>query len=278
MSFSIFELSRFKGRPLNLYYFKIGEQPSEFIAFSDGERPITVDGVTYDPQPVKRSRITSSGSLDKAQLSINVSRRNPLFEIYRVYPPSFVVTAIVRQGHYGDPDNQFLAIWSGRIVDFEVLANEVSFKCEPAGTSVKTPGLRRNMQRGCMHALYGDQCRAVPKPKTVQAAAVTSSHITLAAGWNGALPAAKFLGGTVQWTPAASPRVVRTIMDVSSDGLTLRVGGNTMGLAPGGTLIALAGCNHYMSDCKEVHDNILNYGGCDWIPNENPVGSTNQFY
>lgn len=278
MSFAFFELSRFKGRPLNLYYFKVGDGPSDYIAFSDGERPITVGGVVYAPKPVKRGRIASSGSLDKTQLAISVSKNNPLFEIYRVYPPSYVVTLVIRQGHYGDPDNQFLVIWSGRIVDFEAMGNEVSFKCEPAGTSVKTPGLRRNMQRGCMHALYGPQCKAVPKPKTAEAAAVLPGYVTLPAGWNGAIPAAKFLGGTIQWTPAGSPRYLRTILDVSSDGNTLRVAGNTQGLAVGDEVTMLAGCNHWMTDCEDLHDNILNYGGCDWIPVENPVGSTNQFY
>lgn len=278
MSFSFFETSRFKGRPLNLYYFKTGDLPGDFIAFSDGERNITVGGVVYKAEPVKRSRIASSGSLDKAQLSINVSRKNPLFEIYRVYPPSYVVTVVVRQGHYGDPDNQFLAIWSGRIVDFESMGNEVSFKCEPAGTSARTPGLRRNMQRGCMHALYGPQCKAEPKPKVAEAAAVTGGHITLPAGWNGAIAAEKFVGGTIQWLPVDGLRVTRTVLDVSSDGLTLRVAGNTQGLAVGAEVTALAGCNHWMTDCKELHDNILNYGGCDWIPVQNPVGSTNQFY
>lgn len=278
MSFSIFELSRFKARPLNLYLFKTGAEAGEYLAFTDGERPITVGGIVYSPAPMKRGRITSSGSLDKSQLEITTTKSSPLFEIYRVYPPSFVITVVVKQGHYGDPDNQFLSIWSGRIADFEAQGNEVTFQCEPAGTSIRTPGLRRNFQRGCMHALYGPQCRATPHPIDTEVIGLVPGFITLDSGWNGSVPSPKFTGGTVGWTPTGGPRYLRTILSVSDDGLTLRVAGTTQALEVGDTVTVLVGCNHQMTDCMDLHDNILNYGGDDWIPTDNPVGNSNQFY
>lgn len=278
MSFSIFELSRFKGRPINLYFFKTGSEANEYLAFSDGERAVTIAGITYTPAPIKRGRISSSGSLDRSQLSVSVTKNNPLFELYRVYPPSYAATLIVRQGHYDDTDSQFLSIWSGRIVDFEAVGNEVTFQCEPAGTSVRSPGLRRNFQRGCMHALYGSQCRATPAPVTTEAVSVAAGAVTLPPLWNGAVGAAKYIGGTAQWTPANSPRYLRNILNVSSDGLTLFLAGTTQALLTGGTVIVTPGCNHHMTDCEELHDNILNYGGSDWIPTDNPVGNSNQFY
>jgi hypothetical protein len=33
-----------------------------------------------------------------------------------------------------------------------------------------------------------------------------------------------------------------------------------------------------MSDCQDVFNNILNHGGCPWIPLKNPIGNRNQYY
>ena len=277
MSFSIFELSRFKGKPLNLYYFKIGPGANDYYAFTDGERELTLSGVVYSPVQIRRGRISSSGSLDKSTLEIQVPKTNPLFEIYRVYPPNFVVTMIVKQGHYGDPDNQFLSIWSGRVINFSIEGNEVSFSCEPVGTSTRRPGLRRNYQYGCPHDLYGaSTCKAtkVGTPFVIQA--LTGGTLTLPNGWNGSLDAAKFIGGLVEWSPSSGALASRSIIRASGNVLT--IAGLTQGLSIGDSVNVIVGCNHQMSDCSTIHGNIPNFGGQPWIPTENPIGYTNQYY
>lgn len=276
MSFSIFELSRFKGRPLNLYYFKIGHGAGDYLAFTDGERELTLAGIVYGPAQIKRGRITSSGSLDKSTLDVQMPRTNPLVELFRVYPPNFVVTLVVRQGHYGDADNQFLAIWSGRIINFEISGNEASFGCEPVGTSVRRPALRRNYQYGCPHALYGPHCGAAKNSVPKVVLALSGSTVTLPSGWNGAIDPAKFIGGVVEWSPPTGATAVRTIIRIAGDVLTLA--GITQGLSVGDTVGLVVGCNHQMSDCGTIHGNIVNYGGQPWIPTVNPVGNANQYY
>ena len=276
MSFSIFELSRFRARPLNLYYFKIGPGAGDYFAFTDGERELTLAGIVYSPVQIKRSRITSSGSLDKSTLDVQMPRTNPLVELFRVYPPNFVVTVVVKQGHYGDADNEFLAVWSGRIINFEIGGNEASFGCEPVGTSVRRPALRRNYQYGCPHALYGPHCGA-PKvgiPKVVLA--LSGSTVTLPAGWNGAIDPTKFVGGVVEWSPITGATAVRTIIRIAGDVLSLA--GVTQNLGVGDTVNLVVGCNHQMTDCGTIHGNIVNYGGQPWIPTVNPVGNANQYY
>src|SRR3546814_2715916 len=40
-----------------------------------------------------------------------------------------------------------------------------------------------------------------------------------------------------------------------------------------GTAISLyPGCDHRRMTCKDKFNNILNYGGFDWIPTKNPMG------
>ena len=42
-----------------------------------------------------------------------------------------------------------------------------------------------------------------------------------------------------------------------------------------GTAISLyPGCDHTRETCKAKFDNLLNYGGFDWIPAKNPMGGS----
>jgi len=276
MTFSFFETSMAKGLPLNLYFFKTGTGAADYLAYTDGEREITVAGITYTPQQIARGKIASSGSLDKANLDIRMPRTNPLVELFRVYPPNYVVTLVVSQGHYGDPDNQFMAIWSGRILTFDIQVNEAAFGCEPVGTSIKRPGLRRNYQYGCPHALYGDQCRATKTAHPATVLAIDNAVITVPEGWFGGVPAAKYLSGLVEWSPPSGPGAARTILRI--DGNMISIAGSTVGLFVGASINLFPGCNHQIQDCETIHNNILNFGGCPWIPIQNPVGSANQYY
>ena len=66
MSFGAIERTRAKGRPVNLFYVKYGSAPNSFYAYTDAEKPITNNGVTYQPLAISRGKIVVSGTLDKA--------------------------------------------------------------------------------------------------------------------------------------------------------------------------------------------------------------------
>jgi hypothetical protein len=158
-----------------------------------------------------------------------------------------VVSLIIRQGHIGDPDSEFLVIWAGRIVAAHREGGEAVLLGR-AGVDLAAPaGLRRNYQYGCPHALYSvgpGLCNADKASKTLSATvdSVDGATVTMDAGWNGAFAAAKFLGGLFEW--------------VNDDGLTdrrtiLRVTGNILSLSgiakdvdPGDTVSVVVGCNH----------------------------------
>ena len=92
--------------------------------------------------------------------------------------------------------------------------------------------------------------------------------------WNGPLLPEKFIGGFVQITDRIGS--VWTILRVEGNLLTLS--GDLNKLPINTDLSILPGCNHDMTDCKGVHNNLPNYGGQPWIPLENPFGSRNNFY
>ena len=295
MAFEAIEISRRRGEPVTLFRFvyggEEGDSPAPLsFAYTDAERQVVHDGVTYEPTPMMRDSINASGTLDRSTLSIRMPRDIALAEEFRVWPPTQVMTLIIRQGHLSDSDSppEFLVCWSGRVLSVGREGDECVITGEPVSSSLRRPGLRRHYQLGCPHALYSQgtgMCNASEAAATVSAtvASLSGTSVTLNSGWNGAFTASKFTEGMVKWTNADGQVEVRKILSVS--GNTLALGGLLRDLDASDTVSVILGCNHQMSDCLSLHvnadgvtPNIQNYGGCEWIPVKNPIGFRNQYY
>lgn len=279
---SFFQGSRARSEPIHLYQVAYGVSESSRLHMTDAEEPVVAEGVIYQPVQIKHGEINASGSLDKSTVDLKAPRTNPLVELFRVYPPSQVVSLTIYRGERNDPEAEFMAIWSGRILNFAIEVNEAKFSCEPIGTSVQRPGLRRNYQVGCPHILYGPSCRAnkLAATRSTVAETISGSTVTLPAGWFAGQAPADYLSGLMEWIDPEGNRISRTILRLA-DGAgsrSLMLGGLPAGLSEGMAVDVILGCNHQMSHCRNLHDNILNYGGQPWIPAVNPVGNYNNFY
>ena len=291
MTFESREKSRAKGRPVNLFYMRYGTAPTSFYAYTDAEQPIRHNGIDYQPFTMTRGKIHVSGKLDKTALELRMSLQTPMAELFRVYPPADVVNVSIFQGHTNDPDNQFLVVWTGRIISAKRTDTELILTGEPISTTMRRVGLRRHYQYSCMHVLYGPHCRAnkAAATTTTNVVVTANNNITLADGWTTQDRAMKYIGGMVEWLNNEGNLESRTILRVI-DFKTLVVAGFIRDLQPGKAINVILGCNHgfYMNanrqgldqktDCYYLHDNIHNYGGCPFIPTKNPVGQYNNYY
>lgn len=285
MTFAAFEESRASGQPVQCFLFRYGTEADEYYAYTDSTDELTIDHggtvgeITYSPVPINRDNITSNGTLDKSALSLGMDIGTDLSELFRVYPPSNVVTLTIYQGHMTDAE--FVVVWAGRVVTVAREGGELVLSGEPVSTQLLRPGLRRHYQYGCPHQLYGPQCGADKASATVSATvdSVAGATVTLATGWEGAFAAEKFLRGMLEWTPADSSTERRTIVRISGDTLTLS--GIPKGLEAADSVDVVLGCNHKafapVGDCEALHDNIQNFGGQPWIPVKNVV-NTNPYY
>lgn len=297
MSFETVEISRRRGEPVTLYLFiyggSEGDSPAPLhYAYTDAEEAITHEGFTYQPVPVMRDSINSTGNLDKSALPVRFPRNIEFAEQFRVYPPPQVTTLIIRQGHLSDPDSpqEFLVCWSGKVLAVGREGDECIISGEPISSSMRRPGLRRHYQLGCPHVLYSQgtgMCNASEAAATVSATVASKSgtSVTLNSGWEGSFDPAKFTEGMVKWTNDDGQVEVRKILSVSGD--TLLLGGLLRDLEASDTVSVILGCNHLMDDCENLHvnanspgdSNIQNFGGCPWIPLKNPIGfGKNQYY
>lgn len=280
MSLDTLESSRSLGEPQTLYRFTYQDRA---FCYTDAEQAITADAgggdELYSPIPIDRDAVTSSGTLDRAALKIRLPKNADVAELFRVFPPSEIVGVTIYQGHVEDPDDEFLAIWSGRVISGSRAGAIATLTCEPVSTSMRRVGLRRRYQYSCPHALYGDRCKVIRALYTVEAEVQSVAGITLtfAAGWHGALAPTRFLDGLVEWTNGEGSTELRAILKVEPADNRITIAGRRDTLNPGDTVSLSLGCNHLEDGCN-VFGNIQNFGGQPWIPKRNPVGFVNQFY
>lgn len=292
MSFDAISRSRYKGRIVNLFKVVYGSAPNSYYAFTDAEQEVfnPTDGIVYEPVAVTRSKITASGSLDKQSLEVRLSLNNPLAEHFLVYPPSQVVNITIYQGHLSDPDAQFIAAYSGRVVSNTRDTNQLILTCEAVSTSMKRIGLRRHYQHSCPHVLYGKMCRANKQNATRKATveSVRGMIVTLRAGWETSERSVKYVNGIMEWQNNAGDREIRTVLRVEN-GNRITITAAPRDLRVGQEVDMILGCNHGLwrhengqlkqeTDCHFLHNNIHNFGGCPFIPTKNPVSTLNVYY
>ena len=272
MSFPIIESSRNSGLPAELYLFVYGTRPGSHYAYTNAEEPITHEGITYRPIPIQREPIVAKGSMDKSMLEVRAPKTSEIAEMFRVYPPSHVVTLIIRQGHLNDSAAEWITCFTGRVVNSNREGNEAKIGIEPIHTSMRRTGLREHWQYGCRHVLYGPRCRAQKRQFEARVTGIDGTALSLSAGWNLSLDPRSFTAGLFEW-PGVDNIEPRTILRVL-DSVTILLSGFVRGLAVNDRVLLAPGCNHELSDCEHLHANTPNFGGCPWIPTKNPFAGS----
>lgn len=272
-----FITSRFSSRPVELYRFVHGPRPTDVTCYTDGETPVVFDGLTYNPMPVRREKINSSGTLDNSSLEVGLPHTTTVPQLFRVYPPDYVVYLTIFQGDARDPDKDFRPIWIGRVLSVSFEGVEAKLNGEPISTSFRRSGLRKNYQYMCPHVLYGPRCNASKAAATVSATvhSITGRSVAL----NTTLVnQERFAGGMIEWTIAGVTSARTIISAATVDGRTeLLLTGLPTDLRPGSAVSAIRGCRHTLVACRDEHNNAPNYGGCPWIPLTNPIGNVSPF-
>ena len=298
MAFEPKELSRERGDPIALFYFRWGADVASFNAYTDGEETVTAAGsiagvdVDYIPAPIMRKNITSSGTLDKAAIEIMVPRDLVLCDHFRIYPPSTVVSCVIRQGHFGETGGDYPVVWMGRVVGFAFQGSQATLALEPFSTSLRRSGLRRTYQYTCPYVLFdANTCRADKAVATTTVAidGASGNQLTMPGGWFGSLSVNKYLAGTVEWINDDGNIEIRMILQILG-GVNLLLDGPTTGLIGSDSVDVILGCNRQNGitagdgDCFSLHKtvgtgdpNIQNFGGQPWIPKLNPIQSNGVF-
>lgn len=269
MTFASNELSVDSGRPIELLQITYSQEQWNYTT---AEVPITYGGSTYEPLPITRGKIQPTGDASKASLTFSVPHDTPVGDLFRVRPPSEIVTVTLFGEHY--LDNDFQTLWKGRITSVDWRTPWLDLNCESVFSSLRRIGLRRRYGAQCGHVLYESKC-AVDRNAfrlTGQVTLINGATLTMPA--SGSATSGYYAGGYAVWISDTTGAVERQMIIGSASG-NIVLSSAPSGLAEGMIIDIFPGCDHFLSTCDTKFGNSLNFGGTPFIPQKNPFsGST----
>lgn len=253
--------------------YRFSEQNSATIwAFTDGNEEVTYGGDTYVPASISRSEAEVKNEISKANLSVQMSLNNEAGLRWLSDNGEKIVTLTIFER---DKGGAFNVVWKGRLASIAPGMTEITLKMESIFTSLRRPGLRTRYQRSCRHALYGRGCYIDPEAFDLAgtATAVTAvKTFTIAAA--ATKPNGYFIGGMLK---AADGTLSYIINHVGNQITIQRLSYSLAQEIEGGfpfNVTLYPGCDHTRQTCNDKFNNLLNYGGFDFIPTKNPMGGS----
>lgn len=267
MTFDAYETSTQLGKPVELYEFTNG---GLHYYYTSADHNVTHDGKTYTAYAIKRTAIEVTMEKGRNNLTLRAQRNLPVADIFRVQPPSSVVTLNVYRLHEDDPGQERVVIWMGRVLNCKwEKTSEVVIHCEPVTGSLARPGLRRLYQRQCPHVLYGTKCGINKFDYQTSAELTAISGTTLTSPAFGGEANDYFAGGFIEFDLIDGNTDRRLILSHTGNNVVISIPSSD--LYVGITVRAYPGCNHTTSVCNSKFGNILNYGGQPMIPSKSPM-------
>jgi uncharacterized phage protein (TIGR02218 family) len=261
MSISTYEQSKDRGQPIGLISFEYGTAGTQILRYTDYHSPITFNGDVYEPMPSKVGAMKAKGTLDRESFKINLPADAAICQMYYRRPPNTPVVVKVYYGHFGDDD--FKVYWVGRVQAVELSGVEATLSCEPATISLNRTGLRLRWSFGCPHVLYGSSCGVTANWIDKTITNISPYIITV----DGSLAdPTHYVGGVARWT-MADGYAYANILRVDGEDIYL----NRKVVSTATTLTVAKGCQKTIDFCRDVFNNIQNFGGCAYIPTKNPV-------
>lgn len=270
MTYDALETGAQSGKPVELYEFTHG---TNVYRYTSAEADITHQLQTYSAQPLSRSAIEATQEMARGSIKLSCARTLPLLDLFKIAPPSDVITVVIKRVHRGD--SEAVVIWMGRILNVQWRGGlQSEIHCESIYTSIKRPGLRRMYQKQCPHVLYSTQCGVSKSAYKVTRTVASVSGLGVTMSDMGSFESGRFAGGYIEWMQSgiAERRSIR-----QHAGAVLTINFQAAGLTAGVSVDIYPGCDHTIAVCNSKFSNSANYGGMPFIPTKNPFNGTPVF-
>lgn len=261
-----YEISASDSAPVEIYDYGYSGHSYRYTSSDEIE---VVDSLSYTPIPITRSELKPAIVKEKASLTVTLPIACELAEVFRVSPPSEVVTLTIRR--YNRASGVKRVIWMGRVINAKFTNLELELSHESIMTSVQRTILTRTYQKGCPYTLFRSGCNLDETAFKVStnAHAIAGNTVTIL----GTFTDNHFAGGEFRYMSSITGIMERRFV-ISNVGGAITLDRFPYGLLAGMPIDVLPGCAHNIADCKNKFNNLVNYGGQPYIPTKNPVSGT----
>jgi len=268
MTYAVKDKSVSDGAPIECYQFVA---PFRTWRYTSYHEPITVAGNVYNPLPITRTAIDTGSVIDSlTTMDFNIPSTDDLAFSFCFEPsPKELIVTVYRVHEGDDYSTQYKVEWVGVFSgasasgDWATLNTSSLFQTE----------LNSNMsavfyQRSCNHVLFDARCKVVRATYTVSAI-VTKVQDQVITVDNMVYLLDELISGEMTNTRTNEVQGI-----ISNAVNVLRVGYKFFDIIVGDTVELTLGCNHSrLGHCKTRFNNVVNYGGFDFIPSKDVFSS-----
>lgn len=249
-------------KPVSIYKIWCGDV---YFHYTDGDVSFVYDGDTYDPATINRGNTSAGGSLDVSSLKIEFSLvTTPVIEYMASNPVDIAWIEISRLFRDQDPPEKYV-IFVGQIktVSFKGLSAEAEVVGFEHFLRMPIPTFR--YQLTCNHRVFDTKCGLNKEDyKTTATVTVDVAGTTLTSATFGGYANDYFTRGYVVYGNEK-----RSITSHTGSAITLSYKMTT--LTSGVTVDTYPGCDGRAETCRDKFNNIVNFLGFPFIPEENPA-------
>lgn len=265
MSFDAQELSPYGGQPIELFLFR--DSDGQTVTALTTGADLFVDGlINFLPGIINRSSIRQTTEEPTGSLQIRVPNDSTLAQQFKAYLPTKPIALVVYRYHANDALLERRVLFIGQVVSVSFEGEGIAtLNCEPV---TKAKGKKVPWQvykKGCNWAVYEHGCGILREPFETLALTYSISGNTITATPLGTHPDDWFPNGYVYAQSTGERRFI-----IGQTGSTVMLDYPFFNLQPGEPLVFVAGCPRTEVACKDKFDNLPNYLGFDYIPEENP--------
>jgi uncharacterized phage protein (TIGR02218 family) len=255
--------------------FSFGAVGMSSFYYTDGNESISYAGHTYDPYPIKRGRISFSSDLKVDQVSVVFAKNWGIDNAIRRDTLAGADVQIIRVNR-DNPGSDYVILFDGEIADTTSDSLEVNANCQTLDfLNIELP--LREYQVACNWRVYDSYCGLTQADWSVISSLGMSTlrnqlHGTNIAGTStdGTFPNEYWTLGYAQSMDGANEDIVRQI--TSHTGMTITVVPPfPFDFETGADVKLVLGCDHSVDDCEDVFNNLINYGGFPFIPNQDTM-------
>lgn len=247
--------------------------------WTNGDRPITHNGDTYQPYPIARGEFEQSSDINRANVTLRVPRTNPIGLKNLSYGTDSTTSLTIFSVNGSDINVQ----WKGRVGGTKCAGSEIVIECESVLTSSRRMGLRARYQRNCRHAVYHRGCGLNREDWAALGVCTAVSGQTITVPVAALQPADWYLGGMVEYEGvirfiaghAGAQLVLVRPFDTLAQDVQDSGYGESYGNHYGGAAVKIyPGCDRTTVTCKNKFNNLDRHGGFSWLPRRNPFDGT----
>jgi hypothetical protein len=268
--------------PVELFVFNYAGQQ---YRFTSSDIAVTKDSLVYTAVPIKRTELEVSNDIARTTININIDKNNPIAQIFVQGSLTMPMFVDVYSAHvFDDGSMEFTVMYTGRVTTCDLSGVEAKLNCEPIFTGLKRMGLRRVYETTCSHKHYDTNTCWFGRAdlnafsQTVSGVSQHNSKTLYVPNPTGNAAIDRYYsGGIVEF--GIFKFFIQdhsVISEISGRVAVIRFYRH---VAPSVIIPASVtmrpGCDHKLSTCNSMFNNVKNFSGFPYVPDKNPFKDSN---